>query len=52
LLSNRCSRGADDESIEVVDAEIVVAMEKVDVKEVGDDTSLIFVRRESSKLTL
>ena len=52
MLSNTRSRGVDNESIEVVGAEKVVAMAKVEVKEVGDYTEVIFVRRGSSKLML
>ena len=52
MLSNTRSRGVDNESIEVVGAEKVVAMANGEVKDVGDDTEVIFVRRESSKSML
>jgi len=52
MLSNTRSRGVDDESTEVSGAEKLVAMAKVEVKEVGDEAEVIFVIRESIKLML
>ena len=52
MSSNTRSRGVEDESIDVVGAEKVVAMANGEVKDVGDDKELIFLRRESSALML